>query len=47
MMLVDTDAENSGAIRLFRKLGFGQDLPHLFLSLNLTTHPEYQKARNR
>lgn len=41
MMLVDTDAENAEAIGLFRKLGFADEMKHVYLSKNLLAHPKY------
>ncbi len=45
MMLVDTETENQEAIRFFRKKGFGQEVSHIYLSRNLSTHPEYLKRK--
>jgi ribosomal protein S18 acetylase RimI-like enzyme len=45
MMLVDTEADNRGALALFRRVGFGHERPHVYLSLNLTDHPEYRRLR--
>ena len=45
MMIVDTEVENEGAIRFFKKQGFGHEIAHLYLSRNLTTHPGYVKKR--
>jgi len=36
MILIDTDADNEGAIRFFRKMGFGNDQEHVYMTLNLT-----------
>ena len=47
MMLVDTDAENEGAIRFFTRNGFGNEQEHVYLSKNLTKHPEYERHRAR
>jgi len=41
IMLVDTDEENHEAIAFFRKHGFGQELQHVYLSVNLENHPRY------
>ncbi len=43
MILVDTDANNSEAIRFFKKSGFDHANKHIYLSLNLTHSPEYRK----
>lgn len=45
MMLVDTDAENDDAIAFFERHGFGQAAPHVYLSKNLTGHPDYRRLR--
>jgi ribosomal protein S18 acetylase RimI-like enzyme len=47
MMIVDTDAENEGAIRFFRRHDFGNDDRHVYLSKNLTSHPDYQRLRRQ
>lgn len=41
IMFVDTDEENHDALAFFRKQGFGQEIRHVYLSLNLQNHPEY------
>lgn len=40
IMLVDTDEDNHDALAFFRKIGFGQELRHIYLSRNLDDHPE-------
>jgi ribosomal protein S18 acetylase RimI-like enzyme len=45
MMLVDTEAENHEALCFFKKQGFGHEIEHIFLSRNLTTHPDYLKKK--
>jgi len=45
MMIVDTDAGNEPAIRFFHRHGFGNENEHLYLSKNLTFHPDYQRLR--
>jgi len=45
MVLVDTEADNRAALTLFRRVGFNHERPHVYLRLNLTTHPEYQRLR--
>lgn len=41
MMLVDTDAENHDALALFRKMEFTDEMKHIYLSKNLSSHPKY------
>ena len=45
MMIVDTDAENATAISFFRRHGFGHEDRHVYLSKNLTGHPDYRRLR--
>lgn len=45
MILVDTDAENRDALAFFRGEGFGNEIDHVYLSLNLDTHPKYIRKR--
>lgn len=45
MMLVDTAADNEGALRFFRSQGFGHELEHVYLSRNLDKHPKALKRR--
>lgn len=40
IMMVDTDEENTEAIAFFRKLGFGQELRHVYMSMNLDDYPK-------
>jgi len=35
ILMMDTDAQNKGAIRFFHKQGFGQARKHIYMSLNL------------
>lgn len=35
ILIMDTDAENKGAIRFFRNQGFGKARKHVYMSLNL------------
>jgi ribosomal protein S18 acetylase RimI-like enzyme len=45
MMLVDTELENQDALLFFKKMGFGNETKHIFLSRNLTSHPDYLKRK--
>lgn len=47
MLIVDTDAENAPALRFFEREGFGQRRDHVYLTRNLTSHPKYQKRKDR
>ncbi|MGD8852087.1 MAG: N-acetyltransferase [Gammaproteobacteria bacterium] len=47
IMIVDTDAENASAISFFRYHGFTHEDRHVYLSKNLTAHPDYQRLRRR
>lgn len=48
-MLVDTDPENTPAVRFFTKKGFGNARKHVFMSMNLEKHDRYARllARER
>lgn len=45
MMLVDTAADNEGALTFFRSQGFGHELEHVYLSRNLDKHPKAIERR--
>jgi ribosomal protein S18 acetylase RimI-like enzyme len=45
IMLVDTDENNRSALAFFRKHGFGQEIRHVYLSLNLENHPRYLERK--
>jgi ribosomal protein S18 acetylase RimI-like enzyme len=45
IMLVDTDEDNHDAINFFRKKGFGQEIRHVYLSMNLDDHPRALERR--
>ena len=47
MILVDTDANNTHAIRFFKKTGFDHENKHVYLSMNLTHCPAYQNYRKK
>jgi ribosomal protein S18 acetylase RimI-like enzyme len=46
MLIADTDADNAPAIKLFRKHHFLREDRHVYLSKNLSSHPEYLRLRN-
>ena len=41
IVIVDTAAKNHGALNFFRRNGFGQEIRHVYLSLNLENDPRY------
>ncbi len=43
MIVIDTDADNKGGIRFFKKQGFGHTQKHVYMTLNLSR--EQQKRR--
>jgi ribosomal protein S18 acetylase RimI-like enzyme len=45
MMLADTEADNAEAIEFLQREGFGQRVPHLYLTKNLTSLPGYRRRR--
>lgn len=45
MMLVDTAADNEGALNFFHSQGFGHALEHVYLSRNLDKHPKAVQRR--
>jgi ribosomal protein S18 acetylase RimI-like enzyme len=47
MMIVDTDAENKAALKLFRKHDFLREDRHIYLSKNLTGHRDYKRLRDK
>lgn len=47
MMILDTEEENEGAVTFFESQGFGNRVQHMYLSKNLSSHPEYIKKRKR
>lgn len=47
MMIVDTDADNDVAISFFRRHDFRNEDRHVYLSKNLTSHPDYQRLRRQ
>ena len=47
MMIVDTDADNATAISFFRRHDFRKEDRHVYLSKNLTSHPDYRRLRRQ
>ncbi|MCO5051249.1 MAG: GNAT family N-acetyltransferase [Verrucomicrobiae bacterium] len=45
IMLVDTDEGNADALAFFRKKGFNHETKHIYLSYNLTSHPQYREHK--
>jgi ribosomal protein S18 acetylase RimI-like enzyme len=45
IMIVDTEIENRDALQFFKKQGFGHEIQHVFLTRNLSTHPDYLKRK--
>jgi ribosomal protein S18 acetylase RimI-like enzyme len=39
IILVDTDESNHKALGFFRKIGFGHEIKHIYLSCNIDDHP--------
>lgn len=46
MLVVDTDAENLPALRLFRRLGFGNPQQHIYLTMNLAGERQLMRKRS-
>jgi ribosomal protein S18 acetylase RimI-like enzyme len=46
MMIVDTDANNEVALQFFRRHDFHSEDRHVYLSKNLTSHPDYRRLRD-
>lgn len=47
MMIVDTDADNEAAISFFNRNEFDNEVRHVYLSKNLTSHPDYHRLRRQ
>jgi ribosomal protein S18 acetylase RimI-like enzyme len=45
ILLVDTEADNHGALHFFRLMGFRNPEDHLYLSLNLDQHVAIQRTK--
>jgi len=45
MLVVDTDAENLPALRLFRRLGFGNPKQHIYLTMNMAGERQLMKKK--
>ena len=46
MMIVDTEADNQRALKLFNKLGFGNPQEHIYMTLNLDLKRKQVKEKN-
>lgn len=45
MLMVDTEQDNQGALQFFKSQGFGNPVEHVYLSKNLSNHPQYVRRR--
>ncbi|WP_020677058.1 GNAT family N-acetyltransferase [Geopsychrobacter electrodiphilus] len=45
MIVIDTDADNEGGIKFFKKLGFDKMQQHVYMTLNLSKPKKPRKAR--
>ncbi|SDZ96068.1 Ribosomal protein S18 acetylase RimI [Desulfuromusa kysingii] len=43
MIVIDTDADNKGGIRFFKKQGFGNTQKHVYMTLNLSREQKKRK----
>lgn len=43
MIVIDTDADNKGGIRFFKKQGFGHTQKHVYMTLNLSREQQKRK----
>ncbi|MEE4254930.1 MAG: GNAT family N-acetyltransferase [Desulfuromusa sp.] len=43
MIVIDTDADNKGGIRFFKKQGFGNTQKHVYMTLNLSREQQKRK----
>lgn len=46
MLLLDTEADNDAAIAFFRKMGFGNPEPHVYMTLNLAAEQRARRSQN-
>lgn len=47
ILIVDTQKSNREALQFFKKQGFGNEIDHVYLSRNLSSHPDYLKKKNQ
>jgi ribosomal protein S18 acetylase RimI-like enzyme len=47
IMLVDTAADNEGAVRFFKRIGFSSEEKHIYMSMNMTRDPEFERLRHK
>lgn len=45
MLMVDTELDNREALQFFKRQGFGNPVEHIYLSRNLSNHPQYVRRR--
>ena len=46
IMLVDTYEKNQRALNFFKKIGFDQEIRHIYMSLNLDNHPDAMSKKS-
>jgi ribosomal protein S18 acetylase RimI-like enzyme len=47
MIVIDTDADNNGGIRFFKKQGFGNIREHVYMTLNLSVQGKKRKKKHK
>ncbi|MGD9848087.1 MAG: N-acetyltransferase family protein [Desulfuromonas sp.] len=47
MIVIDTDADNKGGIRFFKKQGFGNIREHVYMTLNLSVQGKKRKKKHK
>jgi len=45
MLIVDTEADNDGALRFFKEMGFNNEEEHIYLYLNISAEKQKKKMR--
>ena len=47
IMLVDTAVDNEGAVRFFKRIGFSREEHHVYMSMNMTRDPDFERLRHK